>query len=89
MQSAILTERIAAKLSLRELSDLVGISPAMLSMAERGLTNLKPHDERRVLELIRRVAALSRARKEAIKAARKIDLREFVVDIREGRAAAV
>lgn len=88
MESPILKARLEAKLSLRELAHLVEISAGTLSVWERGLANPKPHDERRILETIRRVATLSRARKEAIGAAREIDLREFVVDIREGRSSA-
>lgn len=87
--STILTERIAAKLSLRELASLVGLAASTLSMAERGLFRLQPHDEERVIQIIRRVATLARARKEAVEAAKEIDLKEFTTDIREGRAAAV
>lgn len=93
--TTILRERIAAKLTLRELSDALGqtdqregFSPAQLSLAERGLRKLKPHDEALVIAIIRRVATISRARRSAIAAAKKIDLREFTVDLREGRASA-
>lgn len=87
MESPILKARIEAKLSLRELADLVGISAGTLSVWERGLANPKPLDEQRILRTIRQIAELSRARKGTIAAARKIDLREFTMDIREGRAA--
>lgn len=88
--TTILTERIAAKLSLRELSDMLGhdgFSPAKLSLVERGLIPVTAHDEKLILATIRRVAQLSRARKGILASARQIDLGEFVSDLREGRAA--
>ena len=90
METAIQKERIEARLSLRELADLLGpgFSPARLSLAERNLLALKPHDENLILETIRRVAEVSRRRRNAIAAAKKIDLKEFTTDIREGRASA-
>lgn len=93
--TTILQERIAAKLTLRELSDALGqtdqregFSPAQLSLAERGLRRLKPEDEALVLAVIRHIATLSRARKEAIGAAKEIDLKEFTMDLRGGRSSA-
>lgn len=87
MESPILKARIEAKLSLRELADLVGISAGTLSVWERSLANPKPNDELRILATIRRVAELSRSQKNAIAAAKEINLREFAQDIREGRSA--
>jgi hypothetical protein len=87
MKTVIQEGRLAAGLTLRELSKGLGpgFSPARLSLAERNLIQIPAHEERAIMEAIDRLGPLCANRRRIVEIAKDLDLRPFV---REAHCAA-